>query len=54
LNGPVYLDEDTRHNFNVIVQSAEKVKELSGPVYLKENTVHASLSWEKVLILLKT
>ena len=34
-------DEDTKHNFNVVIQTAEKVKELAGPVYLKENANHA-------------
>ena len=39
--GPVYLQGDNKHNFDVIQKHLDTLKEVHGPVYITENAKHS-------------
>ena len=41
INGPVYLDADSRNCFNVRLEKVNTLKELAGPFYVKSDSKHA-------------
>ena len=41
LSGPVYLDENNKNQFNIILKNAETLKNLAGPVYNTGESKHA-------------
>ena len=39
--GPVYLQGDNKHNFDVIQKHLDTLKEVHGPVYITDNAKHS-------------
>ena len=39
--GPVYLNENNKHSFDVIDKHLASLKEVHGPIYVTENAQHS-------------